>query len=90
LNNRIRGEIPDSIGNLSVGLATLQLPYNHLDGTIPATFGKLKLLQRLYLGRNKLQGSIPDEMGQMENLGLLDLANNSITGSILHLVTSHS
>ncbi|KAI9393963.1 hypothetical protein POPTR_005G031500v4 [Populus trichocarpa] len=88
LNNRIRGEIPDSIGNLSVGLATLQLPYNHLDGTIPATFGKLKLLQRLYLGRNKLQGSIPDEMGQMENLGLLDLANNSITGSILHLLSS--
>jgi len=81
LNNRIRGEIPDSIGNLS-GLVTLQLWYNHLDGTIPATFGKLKLLQRLYLGRNKLQGSIPDEMGQMENLGLLDLANNSITGSI--------
>ncbi|KAJ6918242.1 hypothetical protein NC651_012470 [Populus alba x Populus x berolinensis] len=81
LNNRTRGEIPDSIGNLS-GLVTLQLWYNHLDGTIPATFGKLKLLQRLYLGRNKLQGSIPDEMGQMENLGLLDLANNSITGSI--------
>ncbi|KAG6751601.1 hypothetical protein POTOM_043798 [Populus tomentosa] len=81
LNNRIRGEIPDSIGNLS-GLVTLHLWDNRLDGTIPATFGKLKLLQRLYLGRNKLQGSIPDEMGQMENLGLLDLGNNSITGSI--------
>ncbi|CAK7340699.1 unnamed protein product [Dovyalis caffra] len=81
LNNRIRGEIPDSIGNLS-GLVTLHLCDNQLDGTIPATFGKLRQLQRLYLGRNKLQGFIPDEMGKMENLGLLDLGDNSITGPI--------
>jgi Leucine-rich repeat (LRR) protein len=72
LNNRIRGEIPDSIGNLS-GLVTLKLWYNHLDGTIPATFGKLKLLQRLYLGRNKLQGSIPGEWGRWKTLAYLIL-----------------
>ncbi|CAL5330245.1 unnamed protein product [Camellia sinensis] len=81
LNNRMTGNIPEGIGNLS-GLVSLYLWGNQFSGTIPVTVGKLGQLQRLYLNQNKLMGPIPDDMGQMTNLGLLDLGANMISGSI--------
>ncbi|XP_035538993.1 putative receptor-like protein kinase At3g47110 [Juglans regia] len=81
LNNRITGEIPGSIGNLS-SLVHLTLWGNFLDGRIPTTFGKLQQLQRLDLGTNGLSGPIPEDMGNMDNLGLLDVSDNLISGSI--------
>ncbi|CAL5336655.1 unnamed protein product [Camellia sinensis] len=80
-NNRMTGNIPEGIGNLS-GLVSLYLWGNQFSGTIPVTVGKLGQLQRLYLNQNKLVGPIPDDMGQMTNLGLLDLGANMISGSI--------
>ncbi|KAG2694836.1 hypothetical protein I3760_08G162800 [Carya illinoinensis] len=81
LNNKVTGEIPGSIGNLS-GLVRLNLWYNFLDGRIPATLGKLWQLQTLDLGRNRLLGAIPEDMGNMTNLGWLDASDNLLTGSI--------
>ncbi|KAI8028409.1 putative LRR receptor-like serine/threonine-protein kinase [Camellia lanceoleosa] len=80
-NNRMTGNIPEGIGNLS-GLVSLYLWGNQFSGTIPVTVGRLGQLQRLYLNQNKLMGPIPDDMGQMTNLGLLDLGANMISGSI--------
>ncbi|KAF3454472.1 hypothetical protein FNV43_RR04919 [Rhamnella rubrinervis] len=79
--NRIRGNIPESIGNLS-SLTNLNLSRNFLDGTVPAGLGKLGQLQRLNLNRNRISGPIPEGIGKMTNLGLLDLGNNLISGSI--------
>ncbi|XP_041021027.1 LRR receptor-like serine/threonine-protein kinase FLS2 [Juglans microcarpa x Juglans regia] len=81
LNNRVTGEIPGSIGNLS-GLVRLTLQYNFLDGRIPATLGKLWQLQTLVLGKNRLFGVIPEDMGNMTNLGSLDASDNLLSGSI--------
>lgn len=81
LNNRIIGEIPESIGKLSCPVC-LTLWDHFLDGRIPSTFEKLQQLQRLYLGRNGHSGPIPEDMGNMDNPGLLDVSDNLINGSI--------
>jgi Leucine-rich repeat (LRR) protein len=49
------------IGNL-VGLTSLGLDFNQLDGIIPSTLGKLQNMQKLDLSQNKLSGVIPTTM----------------------------
>ncbi|KAL4191622.1 hypothetical protein AMTRI_Chr07g30780 [Amborella trichopoda] len=75
-------------------LATLDLSFNHLDGTIPATIGTLSNLTDLALLRNGFStpipnslfniftGSIPDELGFIPNLKTLALSFNSLTEPI--------
>jgi RHS repeat-associated protein len=57
-------------------------PGNNLDGTIPASIGKLKYLQFLNLGGNKLAGTIPAEIGSLTEMNALVLAKNSLTDAI--------
>ena len=58
------------------------LPSNNLNGTIPATMGKLERLQVINLENNRLLGSIPSEIASLGYLEVLNLRHNNLVGSI--------
>ena len=60
----------------------LSLPYNGLNGTLPAQLALLTGLTALTLQGNQLTGEIPAEFGLLSGLNRLDLADNNLTGSI--------
>ncbi|KAK2968361.1 hypothetical protein RJ640_029415 [Escallonia rubra] len=78
---RIRGTIPNEIGNLS-NLVTLRLNGNDLSGSIPNTIKGLQQLQRIYVGYNKLRGSIPNDLCQLPNLSGFYSEANQLSGSL--------
>ncbi|KAH9297770.1 hypothetical protein KI387_029452 [Taxus chinensis] len=79
--NRIRGEIPRQIGNLT-SLTVLSLPSNLLAGVIPSTVGMLRRLERLDLSGNNFNGNIPEEIGKLRSLYILDLSENKLSKNI--------
>ena len=80
-SNRLRGEIPPEIGNLS-NLEELTLWRNQLSGPIPPEIGNLANLGELNLSENQLSGSIPPELGNLANLETLWLSYNQLSGAI--------
>ncbi|MED6132518.1 hypothetical protein PIB30_019849 [Stylosanthes scabra] len=60
----------------------LDLSYNFLSGTIPASLGAMSYLQVLNMGHNKLAGNIPDSFGGLKAIGVLDLSHNNLQGFI--------
>ncbi len=79
--NRLRGEIPPELGNLSY-LKDLSLTDNHLVGEIPPKLGSLLRLEVLRLGQNQLRGEIPSELGSPTRLRNLLLSENQLSGEI--------
>ncbi|KAL8499032.1 hypothetical protein ACS0TY_022117 [Phlomoides rotata] len=73
--------IPQEIGNLQ-NLVEFAIQKNQISGEIPVSIGKLKSLQRLYLGVNHLNGVIPQEIGNLQNLVLLSIEKNEISGAL--------
>lgn len=60
----------------------LDLSYNSLSETIPASLGSMSFLQVLNMGHNNLTGSIPSSFGGLKMVGVLDLSHNNLQGSI--------
>ncbi|CAL5338160.1 unnamed protein product [Camellia sinensis] len=81
-NNLFSGAIPLNIGSVMSSLVILDLSGNSLDGTIPLSICKLKVLQGLYLSDNHLSGQIPIHLGDMYALGGIDLSQNNLSGHI--------
>ncbi len=79
--NRLSGEIPAELGNLS-SLEYLYLFETQLSGEIPAEFGSLSSLKQLYLYRNQLSGEIPAWLGDLSSLERLYLSENQLSGEI--------
>ena len=79
--NKLTGNIPASIGNLT-HLVKLQMAYNMLSGAIPNSIGSLSNLQVLYLYNNNLSGTIPSSIGNLSQLVDLQLWINKLTGNI--------
>ena len=80
--NRLTGEIPVEVGNLT-SLTILRLGSNSsLTGEIPVELGNLTNLTELILWFSDLTGEIPAELGNLTNLTLLNLWNNGLTGEI--------
>ena len=79
--NRLRGEIPPEIGNLS-NLEKITLWGNQLSGPIPPEIGNLTNLEELNLSDNQLRGEIPPELGNLANLEILWFSDNQLGGSI--------
>ena len=73
--NRLSGEIPVELGNLT-NLESLDLDGNGLSGGIPAELGDLTNLEFLNLNGNGLSGGIPAELGNLTNLETLELGDN--------------
>ncbi|CAI5506364.1 unnamed protein product, partial [Closterium sp. Naga37s-1] len=64
----LNGPLPDTIGNLTA-LTYLRLANDSLTGSIPESFSRLVLLERLDLSYNhKITGSIPQVLSSLINL----------------------
>ncbi|KAM7473842.1 hypothetical protein LguiB_021085 [Lonicera macranthoides] len=81
-SNNFGGEIPSSIGNLSIQLNLLGLGDNHVSGIIPAAIESLANLYFLEFGNNLLSGPIPSSLGKLRNLQALLLMGNKLRGQI--------
>lgn len=75
LGQQITGGLHDfsALGALQV----LQLPGNHLSGTLPAAWGLLSMLQEVDLTSNALNGTLPAEWGLLSQMWILRLSMNS-------------
>ncbi|KAL5208512.1 hypothetical protein ABZP36_032947, partial [Zizania latifolia] len=67
-NNRLRGVIPNSIGNLSINLTNLKLGGNNLSGIVPQSIGNLTSLINLVLQNNYFSGTIGEWVGNLKKL----------------------
>ncbi|MFC1820860.1 leucine-rich repeat domain-containing protein, partial [Thermodesulfobacteriota bacterium] len=66
----------------SNNITDINLGYNNITGTIPASIGDLTELQSLTISGNQLTGTIPPELGNLSNLTALWLDSNQLTGTI--------
>lgn len=74
LDNRLHGEIPNEISELTE-LEVLSLEKGHLEGCIPASIGLLSKLRKLDLDFNRLSCDLPD-LSSLSRLETLDLNDN--------------
>ncbi|CAI9103008.1 OLC1v1001417C1 [Oldenlandia corymbosa var. corymbosa] len=80
-NNKLSGEIPASIGEMSL-LQVIDLSMNDLTGKVPNSIGNCAYLKVLDLGNNHLSGTIPDSLGMLNQLLSLHLNDNMFTDEL--------
>ncbi|KAL0709992.1 hypothetical protein Bca4012_016970 [Brassica carinata] len=80
--NRLGGDFPASIANLSMYLTMLSLRDNFISGSIPHGIGSLIGLQSLVLSGNLLKGTIPASFGKISGLMGLSVHTNRLSGEI--------
>ncbi|XP_064952077.1 receptor-like protein EIX2 [Musa acuminata AAA Group] len=73
------GVIDMSLDGLPSSLEHLDLSYNSLNGSLPASLGNLSMLRSLDLGSNNLNGMLPEGIKWLKGLTDLDLYNNSLS-----------
>ncbi|XP_019085518.1 PREDICTED: probable LRR receptor-like serine/threonine-protein kinase At3g47570 [Camelina sativa] len=81
-DNRLAGELPTSIVNLSANVIYLSLQKNLISGSIPRDIGNLIRLQTLWLAQNLLTGPLPNSLGKLSDLGAIVLYSNRMSGEI--------
>ncbi|XP_057797648.1 probable LRR receptor-like serine/threonine-protein kinase RFK1 isoform X2 [Salvia miltiorrhiza] len=81
LVNRLSGEIPKGLGNLTT-LTYLNLEVNNFSGTISSDLGKLINLRTLILSSNQLTGHLPASFAALTNLNDFRINDNSLSGRI--------
>lgn len=60
----------------------INLLFNNLNGTLPASLGELKNLKKLELSFNPISGNIPAELGNLLQLEILAINGTAVSGSI--------
>ncbi|XP_023639072.1 probable LRR receptor-like serine/threonine-protein kinase At3g47570 [Capsella rubella] len=81
-DNKLGGDLPPSIANLSTNLVYLSIQKNLITGNIPHDIGNLISLQSLGLHENRLTGPLPTSIGKLLQLEGLNLNSNRISGEI--------
>ncbi|CAL9247671.1 unnamed protein product, partial [Arabidopsis halleri] len=81
-DNRLGGDLPIFITNLSTNLYTLDLGKNFISGSIPRDIGNLISLQSLVLQENMLTGAFPTSLGKISRLEGINLDSNKMSGKI--------
>ncbi|XP_024536044.1 receptor-like protein kinase HSL1 [Selaginella moellendorffii] len=76
------GKIPESLGNLVELEEILDLSWNGLSGSLPASLFNLHKLKLLELYDNQLEGEIPANIFNLTSITDIDISNNRLTGSI--------
>jgi predicted outer membrane repeat protein len=87
MGQSLKGEIPQSVGNLTK-LESLKSDQNKFTGTIPDTMKHLTELTHLKITNGKLSGEIPQIIGNLKKLEKLELYLNNFTGSIPDTITT--
>ncbi|KAK9138641.1 hypothetical protein Sjap_009235 [Stephania japonica] len=77
--NKLSGNIPPAIGNLSL-IHSLNLSHNQLTGRIPSALSNLKSVESLDLSYNNLVGPIPAELVELTSLASFSVAHNNLSG----------
>ncbi|CAN7074925.1 hypothetical protein Bca4012_090743 [Brassica carinata] len=80
--NRLGGDFPISIVNLSMNLNDLSLHKNSISGSIPHDIGNLIGLQTFWFSENLLKGPIPTSFGKLLGLVELSVHANRMSGEI--------
>ncbi|KAF3437339.1 hypothetical protein FNV43_RR20092 [Rhamnella rubrinervis] len=83
-SNKLHGELPASIGNMTF-LTYLDLFVNNVEGGIPSSIGKLGNLIFFRISGNNLTGTLPEFLEGTEplpSLQDLDLSNNHLVGKL--------
>ncbi|KAI3848408.1 hypothetical protein MKX03_036256 [Papaver bracteatum] len=80
-NTSFSGELPDSIGNLSL-LTRLDLWHCRFNQSIPSSVSQLKQLQYLDLSENSFTGTLPMALFAIPSLQYMDLSENQFTGQL--------
>ncbi|MEE9189993.1 MAG: FlgD immunoglobulin-like domain containing protein [Candidatus Neomarinimicrobiota bacterium] len=60
----------------------IELPLNHLSGSLPDVFDSLAELQVLRLDNNNISGTLPGSFTNLDQLKILTLSYNALTGYI--------
>ncbi|KAK4386524.1 putative LRR receptor-like serine/threonine-protein kinase RFK1 [Sesamum angolense] len=81
LVNRLSGEIPNELGNIT-SLTYLNLEANNFSGPIPSDIGKLINLKTLILSSNQLTGQLPTSFSALKNLNDFRINDNNLSGRI--------
>ncbi|KAL6626761.1 hypothetical protein ACP70R_030487 [Stipagrostis hirtigluma subsp. patula] len=81
-NTDFTGQVPNSIGNLSMTLQELRLSYTGISGSIPSAIFNLVNLSFLDLGNTSISGMIPESIGKLGNIVELGLYNTDLSGPI--------
>ncbi|PSS04864.1 LRR receptor-like serine/threonine-protein kinase [Actinidia chinensis var. chinensis] len=81
LGNRLSGEIPKELGNIS-SLTFLNLEANQFSGSLPLELGKLINLGTLMLSSNQLSGELPTSFSGLVNLTDFRINDNNFSGAI--------
>ncbi|CAN8268314.1 unnamed protein product [Cochlearia groenlandica] len=80
--NRLGGDLPASVSNLSTNLYDLNLGKNFITGNIPHDIGNLISLQTFGLDENMFSGVVPTSLNKLYKLVGLNLKSNKISGEI--------
>uniref|UniRef100_A0ACD6AME3 Uncharacterized protein n=1 Tax=Avena sativa TaxID=4498 RepID=A0ACD6AME3_AVESA len=81
-DNKLRGELPNTVGNLSTQLEYFITNMNYITGKVPEGIGNLVNLEFLEMNNNLFEGTIPASFGKLTKLNQLHLENNNLSGSI--------
>ncbi|XP_058071008.1 receptor kinase-like protein Xa21 [Magnolia sinica] len=81
-SNRLRGELPATIVNLSTHLTVLELGKNPISGSIPTDISNLFNLNRFGVYRSFVMGIIPIGVEKLQILQGLYLYSNKLSGQI--------
>lgn len=81
LANRLSGEIPKVLGNIT-SLTYLNLEANQFIGKVPDELGKLYNLGTLILSSNRLTGVLPAALARLGNLTDFRINDNNLVGAI--------
>ncbi|CAA3031205.1 receptor 12 [Olea europaea subsp. europaea] len=83
-HNNLSGPIPISVFQYSttVGIETLVLSDNQLDGELPDCWMNLNDLSVLNLANNKFTGKLSPTLSTLKRLTILHLGNNNFTGEL--------
>jgi serine/threonine protein kinase/Leucine-rich repeat (LRR) protein len=80
--NYLKGQVPNSVGNLSSQLQGLYLGSNQLSGNFPSGIANLRNLVTVSLFENNFTSALPEWLGTLNNLQVVQLSDNYFTGLI--------